>query len=407
MNAYPLVPLGEICTVNPGRRASGCSVCPVEDAVVSFVPMAAVDERLGTIAVREERPLSEVSNGFTAFENGDVLFAKITPCMENGKIALARNLANGIGRGSTEFFVLRPGDRVLGEYLYHFVRQPRFREAAKKSFTGTAGQQRVPKSFMENALVSLPSIDEQRRIIGILDRAFRIDHLRIQATDRLREFVPALFIKIFGDQEAGAQRWPVETIERLLARRRGSIRTGPFGSQLKHSEFTDQGVPVLGIDNVVANRFLWARPRHVPPEKYAKFSRYRVFPGDVIITIMGTTGRVCVAPDDLPECMSTKHLCVLTLDRSLVEPFFVWGALLFDDNVRAQTRVHGQGQIMEGWNLTIVKRLRLRIPPIEIQRSFARIMIRIMALENIVLESSDTASNLRASLMARLLGDCP
>ena len=103
--------------------------------------------------------------------------------------------------------------------------------------------------------------------------------------------------------------------------------------------------------------------------------------------------------------MSTKHLCVLTLDRSVVEPLFVWGALLFDDNVRAQTRVQGQGQIMEGWNLTIVKRLQLRIPPIDIQRSFAHIVARNMALGEIVSSSSNAASALSASLMADLLGD--
>ena len=218
-------------------------------------------------------------------------------------------------------------------------------------------------------------------------------------------FNNALFIKMFGDQETRSQDWPIATIEQLLASKRGSIRTGPFGSQLKHSEFTDQGVPVLGIDNVVTNQFLWAKPRHVPPEKYANFSRYRVFPGDVIVTIMGTTGRACVAPDDLPECMSTKHLCVLTLDRSLAEPLFVWGALLFDENVRAQTRLQGQGQIMEGWNLTIVKRLRLRIPPTDIQQSFAQIVARTTTLGEIVSSSSNAAAALSASLMADLLGD--
>lgn len=367
--------------------------------------MSAVDERLGTITVREERPLSEVSRGFTAFENGDVLFAKITPCMENGKVALARNLANGVGRGSTEFFVLRPGDRVLSEYIYHFVHQPRFREAARQNFTGTAGQQRVPKSFMENALVALPPLGEQRTIVGVLNRAARIERLRVQAVDHLREFVSALFFKMFSAQEALSQDWPVATVEQLLASKPGAIRTGPFGSQLKHSEFTDQGVPVLGIDNAVTNRFLWAKPRYIPLEKYANFLRYRVFPGDVIVTIMGTTGRVCVVPDDLPECMSTKHLCVLTLDRSLVEPFFVWGALLFDDDVRTQTRVHGQGQIMEGWNLTIVKRLRLRIPPIDIQRSFARIVVRMMGLETTISTSTEAASDLWSSLVADLLGE--
>ena len=258
---------------------------------------------------------------------------------------------------------------------------------------------------LKTAEVPLPPIDEQRQIAHILNQAARIERLRAQAANRLREFISALFIRMFGDQEARSQDWPIMTFEQLLASKRGSIRTGPFGSQLKHSEFTEQGVPVLGIDNVIANQFLWAKPRHIPQEKYANFSRYRVFPGDVIITIMGTTGRVCVAPDDLPECISTKHLCVLTLDRALVEPFFVWGALLFDDNVHAQTRVHSQGQIMEGWNLTIVKRLRLRIPPLDTQRSFAKIVARSMALGEIVSNSYNTASALSASLMADLLGD--
>ena len=251
--------------------------------------------------------------------------------------------------------------------------------------------------------IPLPSINEQRRIVGILNRAAHIERLRALAADRLRGFFSALFIKMFGDKAFRSQEWPIATVEELLASKRGSIRTGPFGSQLKHSEFTNQGVPVLGIDNVVANKFLWTKPRYIPPEKYANFTRYRVFPGDVIVTIMGTTGRVCVAPDDLPKCMSTKHLCVLTLDRSLVEPLFVWGALLFDDNVRAQTRVQGQGQIMEGWNLTIVKQLQLRIPPIDIQQSFTRIMTRVMTLDAVVSTSSDAAATLSTSLMAELL----
>ena len=258
---------------------------------------------------------------------------------------------------------------------------------------------------LKTAEIRLPPLDEQRRIAHLLNRVARIERLGAQTAARLRGFISALFIRMFSAQEALSLDWPVATVEQLLASKRGAIRTGPFGSQLKHSEFTDQGVPVLGIDNVVANRFRWAKSRYIPEEKYANFLRYRVFPGDVIVTIMGTTGRVCVAPDDLPKCMSTKHLCVLTLDRSLVEPLFVWGALLFDERVRAQTRLQSQGQIMEGWNLTIVKRLQLRIPPIGIQRSFARIVTRMMGLETIIANSSQTSATLTASLMVNLLGD--
>jgi len=176
---------------------------------VSFVPMAAVDEQAGVISICEERLLADVLKGYTAFEDGDVLFAKITPCMENGKAFLARNLTNGFGFGSTEFHVLRPGDRVLDEYIYHLVRQPRFREEAKRNFTGTAGQQRVPKTFMENVLVPLPSLSEQRRIVGILNRVARIERLRAQARERLQEFIPALFIGMFGDPASNPMGWPV------------------------------------------------------------------------------------------------------------------------------------------------------------------------------------------------------
>ena len=332
----PIVPLGEVCTVNP--RAENRRECR-GDMLVSFVPMAAVDENLGKIAVRQDRPLSEVAKGYTAFRNGDVLFAKITPCMENGKTALAHDLTNGIGRGSTEFYILRPGAQVLGEYVYHFVRQKPFRDEARRKFTGTAGQQRVPKRFMEDVSIPLPPLDEQRRIVDILNRAAKIERLRAQARKLMGEFIPALFTRMFGGENPDAKHWPVYRIDQILKDGRRSIRTGPFGSQLKHSEFTDEGVPVLGIDNVVSNRFLWTKPKHITPEKYASFQRYRVFPGDVVVTIMGTTGRVCVTPDNLPECMSTKHLCVLTLDHTHAEPFFVWAALLFDERVRRQTRM--------------------------------------------------------------------
>lgn len=194
MGGWPAVPLGEVCAINP--RADRKHVLD-GGAAISFVPMAAVDERLGEIAIREERPLAEVSKGFTSFRDGDVLFAKITPCMENGKAALARNLVNGVGRGSTEFFVLRPGPRVVGEYIYHFVRRPIFRREAKRNFTGTAGQQRVPRAFMENALVPLPPLEEQRRIAGVLDRAARVERLHMLAAEKASALRNALMDRLF------------------------------------------------------------------------------------------------------------------------------------------------------------------------------------------------------------------
>jgi type I restriction enzyme S subunit len=142
---YPLRPLSELAWVNPTR------IPRLErSARVSFVPMEAVDADAGEITGATEREISEVRNGFTAFQDGDVLWAKITPCMENGKCAVAKSLLNGVGYGSTEFHVIRPRDvkTLIPEFLWALLRLRRLREAARRYFIGSAGQQRVPPQFL-------------------------------------------------------------------------------------------------------------------------------------------------------------------------------------------------------------------------------------------------------------------
>jgi len=120
LDGWALATLADVCDVNPPKPTA--DLLPVDDPV-SFVPMPAVDADLGAITGAETRPFSRVRKGFTAFANNDVIMAKITPCMENGKAAVARDLRNGVGFGSTEFHVLRSTGLVLPEYIYYFIRQ--------------------------------------------------------------------------------------------------------------------------------------------------------------------------------------------------------------------------------------------------------------------------------------------
>lgn len=148
---------------------------------VTFLPMSQVSE-LGCVQPNETRPLGEVLRGFTYFEDGDVLIAKITPCMENGKAAYVENMTNGIGFGSTEFHVLRPSERMLGKYLFYMVWNPFFRHVAEGSMTGSAGQKRVPSKFFDRFEIPLPSLEEQRRVVQILDTAFILRDQHIAAS---------------------------------------------------------------------------------------------------------------------------------------------------------------------------------------------------------------------------------
>ena len=133
--------LGEVCELNPRRPALDRR----GDVPTSFVPMEAVDAISGKICQARTRPFGEVSKGYTCFAEGDVLFAKITPCMQNGKHAIARGLLDGIGFGTTEFHVLRPTSAVLAEWVHFFVRRPVFLHDASKHFTGSVGKQRLQK----------------------------------------------------------------------------------------------------------------------------------------------------------------------------------------------------------------------------------------------------------------------
>lgn len=160
------VPLSELCYINPSKKE-------IENIgkefPVTFLPMANVSEN-GELDLSETRLIKEVFESFTYFREGDVLFAKITPCMENGKGAIARNLINNIGFGSTEFHVLRPKENVNSTWLYYLTSLQSFRKQAEANMTGSAGQKRVPKQFFSKYKVVLPPIELQNQFAKIVQK---------------------------------------------------------------------------------------------------------------------------------------------------------------------------------------------------------------------------------------------
>ena len=164
---WGLVPLGSTCNINPKKSFDSRLVSGAE---VSFVPMPAVTEH-GDIDATAIKEYDEVKKGFTYFAENDVLFAKITPCMENGKGAVAKGLHNGIGFGSTEFHVLRPISGKTNPYwIYTLTAFSQFRTDAANNMTGSAGQRRVPASFLENYRVSLPPIALQEQFAAFVEQ---------------------------------------------------------------------------------------------------------------------------------------------------------------------------------------------------------------------------------------------
>lgn len=163
-NKYPNKKLSSIVEIDPTIKLDVFN----KETIISFIPMECIDEKFGEVAEQREIAISQIK-GYTKFEEGDLLWAKITPCMQNGKSAIARNLKNGIGCGSTEYYVIRPKtEDLLVDYVYLILRHSEVLKAAQGSFGGSAGQQRVSSQYMKSIVVPFPSKDIQQSIVDVV-----------------------------------------------------------------------------------------------------------------------------------------------------------------------------------------------------------------------------------------------
>lgn len=216
---WPVKALGapDVCEINP-RAERGLE----DDLEVSFVPMADVDEHLGRIVGSQTRPVSQVRKGFTAFRENDVLFAKITPCMQNGKAAIATDLKNGLGYGSTEFHVLQAQQGIAPEWVFTLVRLQTFRDQARAAFTGSAGQQRVPSTFFKSYHLPIPSPQAMSKFANAAQETFRI----LEACDALTAKVDKIFALLLQRAFSGqlTAKWRAARAQELLAEMQEQVR---------------------------------------------------------------------------------------------------------------------------------------------------------------------------------------
>ncbi|ELX1474535.1 restriction endonuclease subunit S, partial [Escherichia coli] len=236
--SWPMVKLGDVCTINP-RLPKNAN--PEQE--VTFLAMAAVSEK-GEISSQETRILHETKKGFTYFERGDVLLAKITPCFENGKATLTNNLNTQIGFGSTEFHVLRAfPDLILPEFIFYLVWNERFRIAAAKEMTGSAGQKRVSTDYLKEYKFYLPSIFEQEKIVAALNKGYSIHRKRQQAIKLADDFLRAKFLEMFGDPIENPKGWNVKPLADQIVHANNGISR-------RRKEDTNEGDIVLRLQDV-------------------------------------------------------------------------------------------------------------------------------------------------------------
>jgi type I restriction enzyme S subunit len=250
---WALATLGDCFDVTPGWTQE-----PHESDVISVVPMAAVEAATGRLNASQVSRWGDIrSRSLTRFQEEDLLFAKITPCMENGKIAIARNLHCGFGVGSTEFHVLRSRGAVRPAFALHFLLQTDIRRDAQRHMSGAVGQRRVPRPWLGQLPVPVPPLREQRRIIDVLEpHVSRLDAATVELARgraRLERFIQTLAsmsVSATLDAAGSCRRIPPTWTCLPLAQ---LAINASYGTSAKCS-YDGEGAPVLRIPNVAGGR---------------------------------------------------------------------------------------------------------------------------------------------------------
>ncbi len=446
---WPVVPIGEVVVINP--RPSDNKLA--DDALASFIPMKCMEEESGRFEPLGDRKVADVRKGYTPFRDGDVLFAKVTPCMENGKGAVMKGLTNGIGFGSTEFFALRPADCLDASYLFHFVLQSSFRQQAARNMTGAVGLRRVPKTYLEQQPIPLPPLPEQRRIVAEIEKQFTRLEAGVSALKRVQANLKryrAAVLKAACEgklvpteaelQKSGGRgrqaKAPYETGAALLARilterrekwqGRGKYKepAAPDTTKLpplpegwawatldalaeikgeitkdqnrKHTTLS-RSVPYLRVANVQRGYIDLSEVKEIITTE-EEIHELLLKPGDILFNEGGDRdklGRGWVWNGELPECIHQNHVFrarpnVATLNPKLVSWYAnTFGQKFFFDEGKHTTN-------LASISMSKLKGLPVPIPPPEEQtRIVAEVERRLSVVEE--LEATVSANLLRAT----------
>ena len=345
---WPMVALSDACIVNPRKS----EISAMNGATtVSFVPMSDMGENSMYFAAKDSKILREVGSSYTYFRDDDVLVAKVTPCFENGKAGIAKNLENGIGFGSSEFHVLRPAKGVLSQWLYLCVTGHDFRNWTIPRMTGTGGLQRIPRSIIEGYKIPLPPLEVQREIVAEIEGYQRVIDGARAVVDNWKPHVAV---------DLG---WPEITIGECCAVKGG--KRLPKGQQLSNEPTPHPYIRVIDLKNQSVRV---EDVKFITPNIYKQISRYTISSNDVYISIAGTIGLMGTIPPELDGANLTENAAKLIVDKTRIDKRFlaaIGNSDAIQDQIQSLTHAVGVPKLA----LYRIKSLRLPIPPLEAQRA--------------------------------------
>ncbi|HEY5213454.1 MAG TPA: restriction endonuclease subunit S [Acidobacteriaceae bacterium] len=362
--------------------------------VVAFMPMASVIAENSVATTELERPSTEVLAGYTFFQKKDVLVAKITPCFENGKIAIA-DISHECGFGTTEFHVIRVESNLLdAKYLTHFLRQAWVIAEGGRKMTGSAGQRRVPRHFLEGLDIPTPTIEEQRRIAAILDQAEALRAKRRQALAKLDTLTQSLFLEMFGDPSTNPKKWHIRRLDELCLEISDIDHKMPLA--------VDEGLPFISAKDLLDDGTLsFENVKKISQEDFDRLARKsRPKRGDIIYSRIGVNlGKARLVEVDF-DFLASYSCCTVRPNRELVNRRFLC-TFLDSPFALTQAKKGVKAIAVPDLGLGEIKNFKVPVPTMDIQDEFARQIKSLSALRTMYRASASHVTKSFTALQHR------
>ena len=396
---WRLVRLDDVAEVNPRRPRPNVPA----DKSVTFLPMAAIAESSQGIIARESRPYFQVSSGYTYFEENDFLFSKITPCLQNGKHALATGLKGGFGFGTTEFHIVRAGSSLAAPFMFRVLTQANIIDRCAKSFTGTAGQQRIQPETLKDLPILLPPLPEQRAIAAVLDSiddAIKTVEAVIAATEQLSGSLrhQLLTLGVPGwhtewKEAPGLGTIPTEW-EVVRLGEVADVQTGrAVNAKAAYGETLE--VPYMSVANVKDGYLDLGTVKTMQVEAL-EIDRYRLRWGDVLFTEGGDAdklGRGTVWREEIPLCLHQNHIFAVRPDLRFLCAEFLSLYATSDFGKRYFLGAAKQTTNLASMNSTQLRQMPLPLPSISEQDELVALLSEV---ENVAQQTSNERDSLQS-----------
>lgn len=367
----------KIVNINPKK----VDVKELDDSIeCSFIPMNIVDNEFGLIHETEIKRLGEVRKGYTNFIEGDIIFAKITPCMENRKSAIVPKLKNDLGYGSTEFHVFRTDSKYVdNRYIFYFIRSHEFISDATSSMTGAVGQQRVPKGFIESYKVPFPPLKEQRRIADRIESLFekldKAKELIEEARNGFEKRKSVVLEKAFRGELT--EKWRHDT-------KINGVKDTKFEELFA---FIGGGTPSKANKEYWNGEINWASVKDIKnsylydtidkiTEKGVKNSSTNVAKnGEIILVTRISPGKVTIAQKDIAI---NQDLKIVRPKIEEIEYKYMYYLFLYKEK---ELISKSQGTTVKGITISELNKIQISLPVLEEQKEIVRILDKLLEEE--------------------------